>query len=237
MTPQKVVTQKEWLAARRKFLAREKAFTRERDALTEARRKLPLVAVDKPYVFEGTAGPVSLAQLFEGRSQLIVYHLMFDPADDVACPHCSFVVDGFASGLVHLQGRDTAFAAISRAPISKIEAFRKRMGWSFPWVSSHANTFNYDFHVTLDAARGSTTYNYGKWDGEGEMPGLSVFLRDGERVLHSYSTYMRGLDMFMSPYHLLDVTPIGRNETDGIMAWVKYHDEYGKAPMAGCCHD
>jgi len=236
---QKVVSRDEWLAARKEFLAREKAFTRERDALSEARRKLPAVGVDKEYVFEGPQGPVALADLFAGKRQLIVYHLMFDPADDAACPHCSFVVDSIASGLVHLQARDTAFVAISRAPVAKIEAFRKRMGWTFPWVSSFGNSFNYDFHVTLDASKGSTTYNYAPWEHEGEMPGLSVFIRDGKRILHSYSTYMRGLDIFMSPYHLLDATPMGRNEADGIMSWVRYHDEYEAAPKApaACCAD
>jgi predicted dithiol-disulfide oxidoreductase (DUF899 family) len=226
MNPQNIVNRKEWIAARKELLAREKAFTRERDALSEARRQLPRVEVDKDYVFEGPNGPVKLADLFQGKQQLIVYHLMFDPAKEKACPHCSFVIDGIASGLVHLQGRDTAFAAISRAPYAKIAPFKQRMQWTFPWVSSFGNDFNYDFHVTLDPRKDSTVYNYEKVDWkEGEYPGLSVFLREGKRIFHTYSTYMRGLDIFMSPYHLLDATAMGRHE-DKPMSWVKYHDEY-----------
>src|SRR5262249_36444357 len=155
--------------------------------LTEARRQLPIVEVSKDYVFDGPQGKVRLADLFQGQQQLIVYHFMFDPAKERPCSHCSFVMDQVQGALVHLGARDTAFAAISRAPLPKIEAFKRRMGWTFPWVSSHDNTFNYDFHVTLDPAKGSTEYNYGPTKFSGEMPGLSVFTKDGDRIFHTYS--------------------------------------------------
>jgi predicted dithiol-disulfide oxidoreductase (DUF899 family) len=229
----KVVTQDEWLAARTELLAKEKEFDHERDRLTEARRKLPMVKVEKEYVFDGPQGAVTLRDLFEGRRQLIVYHLMFDPARNTACKHCSCVMDNIAGGLIHLAARDTSFAAISRAPIGKIEAFKRRMQWTFPWVSSFKNDFNYDYHVTLDPDRGSTVYNYRRSDFRGELPGLSVFFRDNDLILHSYSTYTRGLDMLLSMYHLLDRTPLGRQEDKGNSmaageaSWIRYHDAYG----------
>lgn len=188
----KIVTRDEWLEARKELLAWEKDFDHERDRLTEARRKLPMVKVEKEYVFDGPQGGVPLRDLFEGRRQLIVYHMMFDPAGTTACKHCSCVMDNIAGGLIHLTARDTSFATISRAPIAKIETFKRRMQWTFPWVSSANNDFNYDYHITLDPDRGSAVYNYRKFDFRGELPGLSVFFRDNDLILHSYSTYFRG---------------------------------------------
>ncbi len=245
----KIVTRDEWLAARREFLVREKEFTRQRDALSEARRKLPMVKVEKEYVFDGPRGAVTLRDLFEGRRQLIVYHFMFDPDRNAGCKHCSCVMDNIAGSLVHLTARETSFAAVSRAPVAKLEAFKRRMQWIFPWVSSFNNDFNYDYHVTLDPDRGYSVYNYERVDIHGEMPGLSVFFRDNDLILHSYSTYLRGLDMFLSMYHLLDVAPLGRQEeagnsmSAGESSWIRYHDEYGvegNRRLTGklaCCRD
>jgi len=239
MKQPRVVTRTEWLSARKELLMLEKTATRERDALARARRTLPMVAVDHEYVFDGPGGPQSLRDLFGDRSQLIVYHFMFDPAWEEGCKSCSYLADSIAGSVAHLPARDTAFAAVSRAPIDKIEAFKKRMGWTFEWVSSYRNTFNTDFAVTIDIddANGSDQYNYqparalfetGKiWYRKGELPGLSVFLRNGDEVFHTYSTYQRGLDVFLNTYNLLDVTPLGRQEEDGrIMAWIKHHDRY-----------
>ncbi|HJS37016.1 MAG TPA: DUF899 domain-containing protein [Burkholderiales bacterium] len=227
----KVDTRAAWLRARRKLLAKEKAFNRERDALAAARRKLPMVPVGKDYAFEGPDGRRTLAELFQGRRQLIVYHFMFDPAWDEGCPACSFVADHFDGALPHLAARDTAFAVVSRAPLAKIEAFRKRMGWRFPWLSSLDGDFNYDFQVTLDAEHAE--YNYAPvsaqpegYPHEGEREGMSVFVRDGERLFHSYSAYQRGIDPFLNTYNFLDHTPLGRQEEDGIMRWVRHHDRY-----------
>jgi predicted dithiol-disulfide oxidoreductase (DUF899 family) len=235
----RIVSRVEWLAARKELLVQEKAASRQRDDLAAARRRLPMVEVQQEYVFDGPEGRVSLIDLFKRRSQLIVYHFMFDPAWDEGCKSCSHFVDNFAGSLVHLEARDTSFAAISRAPISKIDAFKARMGWSFPWVSSEASDFNLDFAVTVDAdgVDGSREYNYeraqtlfnaGKiWFRKGELPGMSVFLRIADRVFHTYSTYQRGLDVFLNTYNVLDVTPLGRQEEDGrIQAWIKHHDRY-----------
>jgi predicted dithiol-disulfide oxidoreductase (DUF899 family) len=211
----KIVTRDEWLAARKELLSREKEFDHERDRLTEARRKLPMVKVEKDYVFDGPQGAVTLRDLFEGRRQLIVYHFMFESDRNEGCKHCSCVMDNIAGGLIHLTARDTSFAAISRAPIAKLEAFKRRMQWTFPWVSSFKNDFNYDYHVTLDPERGSTVYNYRKVDFHGEMPGLSVFFRDNDLILHSYSTYFRGVDMLLPMYHVLDRTPLGPSGGQG----------------------
>lgn len=226
-----IVSRNEWTAARKRLLAKEKEFNRQRDALSAERRKLPMVRIEKDYVFEGPKGRRTLADLFEGRRQLIVYHFMFDPAWDAGCPACSFVADHFAGAPVHLAARNTSFAVISRAPIAKIERFRQRMGWSFPWLSSFGTDFNYDFQVRLD--ENHAEYNYAPastqpaiYPREGEREGLSVFLRDGDRVFHTYSTYQRGLDLFLNTYNFLDHTPLGRQEEDGIMRWVRYHDEY-----------
>jgi predicted dithiol-disulfide oxidoreductase (DUF899 family) len=231
MTTHEVVSKGEWVEARKRLLAREKEFTRQRDALSAERRKLPMVKIEKEYVFQGPEGRRTLADLFDGKRQLLVYHFMFGPDDDDGCPACSFVADNFASGLMHLAARDTAFAVISRAPLDKIKRFKKRMGWTFPWLSSFGADFNYDFQVTLD--ENHSEYNYAPVSAqpegrphEGEREGLSVFLRDGKRVFHTYSTYQRGLDPFLNTYNFLDVTPLGRQEEKGIMRWLRYHDKY-----------
>jgi predicted dithiol-disulfide oxidoreductase (DUF899 family) len=229
-----VVTHEEWLVARTEFLAREKEFTRQRYALAEARRTLPVEKVEKEYVFDGPRGAVTLRDLFEGRRQLIVYHFMFHPDRNAGCKHCSCVMDNIAGSLVHLTARDTSFAAVSRAPLAKLDAFQRRMQWTFPWVSSLNNDFNYDYYATLNPERGYSFYNYRTVPLRGELPGLSVFFRDGDLILHSYSTYFVGLDIFLPMYHLLDATPLGRQEDDtdsmtaGERSWIRYHDEYGR---------
>jgi predicted dithiol-disulfide oxidoreductase (DUF899 family) len=227
----KVASREAWLRARTKLLAKEKSFNRERDALSAARRKLPLVALEKDYAFAGPDGRRTLGELFAGRRQLIVYHFMFDPAWDEGCPACSFVADHFDGALAHLAARDTSFAVVSRAPLAKIEAFRKRMGWRFAWLSAHGSDFNHDFRVTLDGAHPEDNYAPAAaqpegYPREGEREGMSVFVRDGERLFHSYSTYQRGLDPFLNTYNFLDHTPLGRQEEDGIMRWVRHHDRY-----------
>jgi predicted dithiol-disulfide oxidoreductase (DUF899 family) len=235
MEPPIVASREEWLAARRALLAREKEATRLRDAVAAGRRALPMVRLDKPYELDGPGGRTTLRALFGDRRQLVVYHFMFAPAWDEGCRSCSYVMDNVAGGLAHLAAADTAFAAVSRAPLAKLEAFRARMGWRFPWVSSGESDFNYDFHVSFDEARGGEEYNYeslAELRRRGEvprsatdMPGFSVFLRDGDDVFHTYSTYQRGVDIFLNTYNLLDLTPLGRNEA-GPMQWVRYHDRY-----------
>jgi len=236
MNRPQIASRAEWLVARKALLAKEKAFTRQRDALSAERRQLPMVEVEKEYGFEGPVGSATLRDLFRQHRQLVVYHFMFDPSWNEGCKSCSHLADNFVGILVHLAARDTSFAVVSRAPLAKIEAFKKRMGWSFPWLSSFGNDFNYDFHVTFDEAAGSVEYNYASASellkrGEiwhtGELPGLSVFLRDGERVFHTYSTYQRGLDLLLNTYNFLDLTPLGRQEEDGrIQAWIRHHDKY-----------
>jgi predicted dithiol-disulfide oxidoreductase (DUF899 family) len=232
----KIVSREEWLRSRKKLLAKEKAWSRQRAAQSEERRKLPMVRIEKKYSFEGSNGRRTLGELFEGRRQLLVYHFMFEPNEDEGCSHCSFVVDHFGGALAHLAARDTALAVISRAPIAKLKRFKNRMGWKFPWLSSFHNDFNYDFQVTIDEAHPENNYRRayherdleGKGPTEGEAPGLSVFLRDGKRLYHAYSTYLRGLDPFITTYTLLDHTPLGRQEGPDCppMSWVRYHDDY-----------
>jgi predicted dithiol-disulfide oxidoreductase (DUF899 family) len=229
----KVVSQIEWFAARKDLLAKEKDFTRQRDVLSAERRKLPWVRVDKEYVFDTPGGKETLANLFGGRSQLIVYHFMFGPGWVEGCPSCSFVADHFDGSVVHLAHRDVTLLAASRAPLSQIETFKKRMGWRFQWVSSFANDFNRDYNVSFtkdEMAQGKVYYNYGmRAFGSEEAPGLSVFHKDlGGDVFHTYSSYGRGLDMLMGAYNFLDLAPKGRDE-DGLkfsMAWVRHHDKY-----------
>jgi predicted dithiol-disulfide oxidoreductase (DUF899 family) len=232
-----VVSQAEWLAARKKLLAKEKEFTRQRDALSAELHKLPMVKIEKNYTFDGPEGRKNLRDLLGNHSQLLLYHFMFDPAVDEGCKHCSHFADNLNGIVVHLGARDTAVAAISRAPLAKIQAFKKRMGWSFPWLSSYANDFNYDFHVTLDEEKGSVDYNFANsgdlfkarkiWYVKGELPGMSFFLRDGDNVFHTYSTYGRGLDAFLNTYNFLDVSPLGRQEeNEPPQSWVRYHDRY-----------
>jgi predicted dithiol-disulfide oxidoreductase (DUF899 family) len=234
-----IVSRDEWLAARMTLLAREKEFTRQRDALSAERRKLPMVKIEKEYVFEAPGGRSTLLDLFGNKRQLVVYHFMFDPAWDNGCAGCSFFMDNIAGSIVHLGARDTAFAAVSRAPLAKLESFKMRMDWTFPWVSSNGNTFNTDFHVTLDPEDDDYQYNYASAKGllaqgklctpKGEMPGLSFFIREGDEIYHTYSTYQRGLDLPMNTYNLLDMTLLGRQEEGGRpMAWVRLHDQYDK---------
>ena len=231
MSQPKIVSQVEWTKARKALLEKEKAFSRERDAIAAARRELPMVKVEKPYAFEGPSGKKSLASLFDGKRQLITYHFMFDPSWEEGCKSCSLVADHFEGMLPHLGARDVSFTAISRAPFAKLQAFQKRMGWKFPWVSSSETDFNYDYGVSFNADDKSTDkpgYNYGSEQPTSERPGLSVFLRSGDDVFHTYSTYARGLDVLIGAYNYIDVTPIGRNEKEleyG-MAWVKHHDKY-----------
>jgi len=221
-----VVSREEWLAAREQLLVREKELTRKRDALNAGRRRLPMVRIDKDYVFEGQDGNASLLDLFEGNSQLIIQHVMFDPAWEKACPGCTASLDESSAGLLaHLQARDTTFAGVSRAPYTKIAPYRAAHGWTFPWYSCYGSDFNYDFHVTLNAAVAPIEYNYRSqaelaktdpdWLSEGstEMPGFSCFLRDGDAVFHTYSAYARGTEEpGGSAYSLLDLTALGRQE-------------------------
>lgn len=227
-----LVSSEKWLAARRELLREEKDFTRLRERLAARRRELPWVKLEKPYVFESPAGPVRLAELFGGRSQLIIYHFMFGPGWEEGCKSCSYVSDHLAPAVVHLQARDVAFAAVSRAPLAELAPFKARMGWAFNWVSSYGNDFNRDFAVSFtpeELAQGKVYYNYGlrEFPAE-EAPGLSVFARaaNGE-VYHTYSTYSRGLDPLIGTYTLLDLVPKGRDEDpEATMSWVRYHDRY-----------
>lgn len=232
-----VTSREKWLRARKALLAKEKELTRHRDAVNAERRRLPMVRIDKRYVFDGPAGTSGLLELFEGRRQLIVYHFMFDPAWDEGCPSCSLLADNIGY-LAHLHARRTSLAVVSRAPRARFAPYQRRMGWTFPWYSSFGSDFNYDFHVTHDEAVAPVEYNYlGKaelvrrgepWFTEGESHGLSVFLRDGKRVFHTYSTYARGLDMLNVAYHYLDLVPKGRDEGErNGSTWVRRHDEYG----------
>ena len=207
-----IVAQEAWLAARIELLAKEKALTRQRDAVSAARRKLPMVKIDQDYVFEGPAGTVRLRDLFAGRPQLIVYHFMFDPAWDKGCPSCTGYIDAFGD-LTMLHDRNTSLALISRAPSAKLEAYKALRGWRLPWVSSYGSSFNYDFHVTLDDAVAPVQYNFrDEPEFKGELPGLSVFFRLDDDVFHCYSTYARGGEGLTDAYSLLDATPYGRQE-------------------------
>ncbi len=228
-----VVSREEWLAARTAFLAKEKEFTRLRDELSRQRRELPWEKVDKEYVFDGPGGKETLAELFENRRQLVVYHFMFSPEWDEGCLHCSFWADNFNGIGVHLNHRDVTFIAISRAPLAKIEPFKKRMGWSFKWVSSFQNDFNFDYHVSFtpeEMQSGAAFYNYSKTDlDDADREGVSVFYKDESgAVFHTYSAYARGIDMLNTAYHYLDLVPKGRDEDgpEGPQAWVRYHDRY-----------
>ena len=230
-----VVDHDEWLTKRKELLAREKELTRLRDELSEARRALPWKLVDKDYVFDTSTGPRTLAALFDGRSQLLTYHFMFGPDWEAGCPSCSFWADNFERNIVHLAQRDITLLCVSRAPLAKLEAYRKRMNWTFDWVSSAGNDFNQDFHVSFDPeerGRGTVYYNYGTTHfPSDEAPGISAFILDDDgKVYHTYSAYARGLDTLNSAYHLMDLAPKGRNEggLDFPMAWVRRHDEYPK---------
>lgn len=232
-----VTSREAWLAARKALLAREKAATRERDEIARLRRELPWVRVEKDYEFEDSTGMVKLAELFDGRSQLIVYHFMFDPAWSQGCQSCSLVADHYNPAVIHLAHRDTTMITVSRAPIAKIEAFKQRMGWTFRWVSSNKNDFNRDFQVSFTEAEqtsGLPIYNFATTPFPiSEAPGLSVFYRDesGE-IYHTYSTYARGLDALLGVFTLLDMVPKGRDEDNiPIMSWVRHHDRYDGQPF------
>ncbi|WP_298013668.1 DUF899 domain-containing protein [uncultured Castellaniella sp.] len=233
MIAHETVTREEWIAARVRLLAAEKDLTRRSDELARQRRALPWVRIDKDYVFDTPAGPRSLADLFEGRHQLLIQHFMFAPGWEQGCPSCSFMADHNDGMIVHLAHRDITFAAVSRAPLSEIERFRRRMGWRFTWASSHGTDFNYDFKVSFtpeEVASGHVDYNYGGWPyAYEEWPGISVFFRDdaGE-VFHTYSRYGRGVEDMMGAYRMLDLTPKGRDERDVEykMEWVRHHDRY-----------
>jgi predicted dithiol-disulfide oxidoreductase (DUF899 family) len=238
MTRPPIVSKQQWTEARKALLAREKENTRQRDELARQRRELPWVKVEN-YTFDGPTGKVTLADLFAGRSQLIVYHFMFGPDWKEGCPSCSYVSDHLEPTQPHLAARDTTLTMVSRAPIDKITAFKKRMGWTFPWVSSFHNRFNYDFDVTFDPeehARGDVYYNFTRQPFPPlEGPGLSVFYKDpatGE-IFHTYSTYGRGLDQLVGTYTLLDLVPKGRDEDDlpFDMAWVRHHDKYATGEL------
>ena len=231
------VSREDWLAARKVLLAKEKQATRLRDELTAERLSLPMVRTEKDYVFQGTSGSRSLADLFNGQPQFLVYHFMFEPEWSEGCKSCSHFLDNSAGALVHLQARNTAFAVVSLAPIEKIDAFRRRMGWDVTWVSSAGSDFNRDFEVSIDIADESSAYNYtsakallaaGKiWFPKGELPGLSTFLRDGDDIYYTYSLYQRGFDIFLNTYNFLDVTPLGRHEEDAPgQSWIRHHDRY-----------
>lgn len=235
MSLPEIVTREQWLAARLELLAREKEATRQRDALNADRRRMPMVHVDKDYVFEGPGGSVRLLDMFAGKRQLVLQHVMFDPAWTDACPGCTAKLDEINDGLLrHLAARETAVVAVSRAPLAKLEDYRVRRGWTFPWYSSFGNDFNYDYAVTIDPAKGATQYNYRgetelraaglNWivDEPREMPGVSCFLRDGDRVFHTYSTFGRGTEP--EAYSILDLTALGRQE--------EWEEPKGRAPIA-----
>jgi len=235
----KIVSRDEWLAARKKLLAKERQLTHERDAIAAERRQLPWVKVEKNYSFDSSNGKKTLADLFDGRSQLIIYHFMFGPNWQEGCPSCSFNMDHTDATLVHLAQRDVSFVAISRAPISKIEAFKKRMGWRFNWVSSYGTDFNYDYHASFtpeEVAKGKINYNFDLVEfPSAEAPGISIFYKDknGE-VFHTYSAYARGTENVVNTYNYLDLVPKGRDE-DGLyfpMAWVRHHDRYEDGRLA-----
>lgn len=227
----KIVSEAEWFAARKSFLTKEKEFTQLREELARQRRELPWVKVEKAYMFDGPDGKESLSDLFAGRGQLVVNHFMFGPDWNEGCPSCSFWADTYNGIVVHLEHRDASFVAVSRAPLEKLEAYKKRMGWSFKWVSSLHTDFNRDYHVSFTPEEQKTAvYNYAAAGfGSSEAPGVSVFVRDGAgNVFHTYSCYARGLDMLNGAYQLLDILPKGRDE-QGLsypMAWVRRHDKY-----------
>jgi predicted dithiol-disulfide oxidoreductase (DUF899 family) len=234
-----VVSHQEWVDARKKFLADEKAFTRERDRISAQRRALPWEEISGEYVFDGAWGPKTLAELFEGRSQLVVYHFMYAPDWDEGCKSCSFWADNFNPVGVHLNHRDVTMVAISRAPYPQLAAYQKRMGWNFPWYSSGRNTFNYDLGVSFrdeEVAKGRGVFNYVviDLDGATDLPGISVFYKDDAgRIFHTYSTYGRGIDLMNTAYNYLDLVPKGRDEGDrGMGPWLRRHDEYDARPAS-----
>jgi predicted dithiol-disulfide oxidoreductase (DUF899 family) len=252
VTNHPVVSKDRWLARRKALLAREKELTHLRDEIARERRAMPWTRVEKNYVFDTPEGPRALADLFEGRRQLLVQHFMLGPDWEQGCPSCSYMSDHLGGMKVHLENRDVTLLVVSRAPLDQIERFRRRMGWQFKWVSAHGNDFNYDFNVSFTAqqwaeGQGEVYYNYGVRPFPAqEAPGISVFYKgDAGEVFHTYSTYERGVDAMMGTYSLLDLTPKGRDEPNPVYAmdWVRHHDRYEPAPAANpaaaagsCCH-
>ena len=238
MEKHRIVSHADWIDARKEFLDKEKAFTRLRDDISRQRRELPWERVEKNYVFDAEEGKVTLGDLFAGKSQLVVYHFMFDPGWEAGCKSCSFWADNYNGIIVHLNHRDANLVAISRAPLAKLLAYRKRMGWSFRWVSSAGNDFNFDYQVSAtpeEKSSGKAMYNYELTEfPSDERPGASVFSKNAAgEVFHTYSSYGRGLDMFIGAYHFLDIAPKGRDE-EGLawsMAWVRHHDRYEGAAV------
>ena len=238
-----VVSREEWLEARRALLVQEKEATRQRDRLNQARLALPWVKVDKAYAFDTAAGRKTMADLFDGRSQLMIYHFMLGPQWEAGCPGCSFLADHLDGTLPHLNHHDVTLVAVSRAPLARIDAYKRRMGWHFPWVSSEDSDFNFDYHVSFtpeDLAGENVFYNFTAVPPEqahDELPGLSAFYRDENGdIFHTYSSYARGPEELIGTYMILDRAPKGRNETE-IMDWMRRHDEYEDKPKAAsCCH-
>lgn len=234
-TSHKVVSRDEWIAARKNLLEKEKALTRQRDDLSRQRRELPWVKIEKNYVFEGPNGKETLADLFSGRSQLIIYHFMFGPGWKEGCVGCSFIADHIEGVLTHLENHDVSLVVVSRAPLAEIEAFKKRMGWRFKWVSSSGNDFNFDFHVSFTEDRvvnGKIYYNFEMQDFQiEELSGTSIFYKDDAgSIFHTYSCHARGGEVLLGTYSFLDMTPKGRNETGpnhDLSDWVRHHDRYG----------
>lgn len=229
----KIVSESEWIDYRKALLKDEKEFTILRDRLSQQRQDLPWVVINKEYIFEGPDGKQTLSELFDGRSQLVVYHFMFDPGWEAGCPSCSFWADNFNGILVHLNQRDVTMIAVSRAPYSKIAAYRKRMGWDFKWMSSYNTDFNFDYDVSFtseELAAKKAFYNFTTQDPHSpEREGVTVFYKDpAGRIFHTYSAYARGIDMLNTAYHYLDLVPKGRNEdgNDFPQFWVRRHDEY-----------
>lgn len=243
VTQNPVVSREEWLEARRALLLREKEATHLRDKVNAERMALPWVKVDKNYTFDTPQGRKSLADLFDGRSQLMVYHFMFGPEWEAGCPGCSFLADHLDGTLPHLNHHDVTLVAVARAPLAKIEAYKQRMGWKFPWVSSFGSDFNFDYHVSFtpeDLAKDKVFYNFSPTapsDANDELPGLSAFYRNEKgEVFHTYSSYARGAEEILGTLMILDHAPKGRNE-DSTMDFVKRHDEYEESPQASsCCH-
>lgn len=238
-----VVSREEWLEARRELLVQEKEATRQRDRLNEARLALPWVKVDKTYTFDTPTGRKTLSELFDGRSQLMVYHFMLGPKWEAGCPGCSFLADHLDGTLPHLNHHDVTLVAVSRAPLAKIETYKRRMGWHFPWMSSEDSDFNFDYHVSFtpeDLAGENVFYNFTAIPPEqahDELPGLSAFYKDKNGdIFHTYSSYARGPEELIGTYMILDRAPKGRNEEE-IMDWMRRHDEYEDKPKAAaCCH-
>jgi predicted dithiol-disulfide oxidoreductase (DUF899 family) len=244
MQSHSIVSREKWIEARKALMAQEKELTRARDALSEARRELPWVKVDKDYAFDSVEGQMHLGDLFKGRRQLIVQHFMFAPDWDEGCKSCSFWADGYERMIPHLAARDTTLVAVSRAPLAKLIAFKQRMGWTFDWLSSAGGDFNYDYAVSFTPEQiksGAKTYNFGTSGfGTEEAPGISVFYRnEAGEIFHTYSCFARGTDMMNAAYHYLDLTPLGRHE-EGLpypMDWVRLRDKYEPAPNpVACCH-